>query len=1043
MQSGVFLVWILGGLLSMTPAEAEHGGDQILDGIGETALIARYLFDGHLRDASRNGFDGRLSTGERDTADLFLDDPARGTVLALTGKGDRAFVHLPGKALAGADAFSLAGWWLPRSQDEKGLLFDLRGGANRRLSAWMGPDAADYRVHLAGNGTQCAAAATGTRVPRGRWVHLAVVFDAAQQAVRLYLNGEKVGQTECTGLTMDKIFDPRNADAHRLYLGGAPDAAGLDAALHDVRLYNIALTTAEVGRIYRGDSSGTPAEMPVETRQAEEVAGRWARAAGLEGVPDVETETWQGHLPHLPYYLPGRYADGRNGPVVRVIWPAPNGNAAVLETGSYTVVGIVPGTTFRPRANVTVKPPRERLARVHTVDGEPLAAAAGVVLRDRVSEATGPQRVLEPFPLADVRLERDDRDRTTRFAENREKFVRGLLTTSPDRFLYMFRDAFGQPQPEGAEPLGVWDSRTTRLRGHATGHYLTALAQAYAAAGDDTPARDALRRKLAYCVETLHALAEKSGRPATEGGPSVADPGGVPPGAGKEGYDSDLTAEGIRTDYWNWGEGFISAYPPDQFIMLEEGAGYGGGNDQVWAPYYTLDKILKGLLDCHEAAGDEKALAVARGMALWVHRRLAPLSEATLAEMWNRYIAGEYGGMNTVMARLHAATGDPRFLETARLFDNAAFFYGGADRPHGLARNVDTIRGRHANQHIPQVIGALRTYGRTGDASYYRIAENFWNLSYHSYAYSIGGAAGARDPNNAECYTAEPDCLFARGFSEGGQNETCATYNLLKLTRQLFTYHPHGRYMDYYEQALYNHILASVARDNPGNTYHVPLNPGARKHFSNADMSGFTCCNGTALDSNTKLNDSIYFHSLDHSALYVNLYIPSTLTWRRRGLTVRQSTRYPYGDTTRLTVEGHGRFVLHARVPGWATGDNRITLNGEERPIEAASGSYLAIDRTWADGDTVELRFPFAFRLQRVVDRPDLASLFYGPVLLAVEETGVLPDWRRVTLDADDLASSIEGDPATLRFRLNGLALKPFFDFDTERHSVYLKIEPK
>ena len=370
-------------------------------------------------------------------------------------------------------------------------------------------------------------------------------------------------------------------------------------------------------------------------------------AADLEGVPDVAVQTWTGHLPHLPYYLPGRYGDSRKGPLVRVIWPAPLDNAAVLKPGEYTVTGIVPGTSLLPQAKVTVRRPNESLAGPSTVDGKGLDAVAGLIVANRANADAGPQRVLEPFALGDVALDRDDRDRSTPFMENRDKFVKGLLATSPDRFLYMFRDAFGQPQPEGAKPLGVWDSRTTRLRGHATGHYLTALAQAYAGAAEDEPARAAFHQKLNYGVATLYNLAQKSGRPAEEGGPFQSDPRAVPPGPGRDGYDSDLSEEGIRTDFWNWGEGFISAYPPDQFIMLEKGATYGRNDDQVWAPYYTLDKILKGLLDCYELAGNERALAVARGMGLWVHCRLEPIPQATLTDIWNRYIAGGIGNRSS------------------------------------------------------------------------------------------------------------------------------------------------------------------------------------------------------------------------------------------------------------------------------------------------------------------------------------------------------------------------------------------------------------
>jgi len=412
--------------------------------------------------------------------------------------------------------------------------------------------------------------------------------------------------------------------------------------------------------------------------------------------------------------------------------------------------------------------------------------------------------------------------------------------------------------------------------------------------------------------------------------------------------------------------------------------------------------------------------------------------------MWNRYIAGEYGGMNEVMARLSRITEDRRFLECAMLFDNIDFFFGNAEHAHGLACNVDTLRGKHANQHVPQITGALETYRGAQDARYYRVAENFWDICTHSYMYSIGGVAGARTPNNAECFTAEPNTLFASGFSPGGQNETCATYNLLKLSRQLFMFDPAGRYMDYYEQALYNHILASVAEDNPGNTYHVPLNPGSRKGFGNANMDGFTCCNGTALESSTKLQDSIYFRSVDDEALVVNLYVPSTVTWPQRNVpqrnvVVRQHTDFPYSDTTRLTIVGEGTFDIKVRVPRWATRGFFVKINGVQQTVDATAGTYLSLRQAWKDNDTIELRIPLTFHLSPIMDQPNIASLFYGPVLLAAEESAPRTAWRRVTLNAEDLGKSITGDPSTLRFNIGHVALKPFHEMHGH-HSVYLDV---
>jgi DUF1680 family protein len=651
-------------------------------------------------------------------------------------------------------------------------------------------------------------------------------------------------------------------------------------------------------------------------------------------------------------------------------------------------------------------------------------------------------RSLEAFPLGKVTLIKDEQGRDTPFVKNRDKFLQALAATNADSFLYTFRNAFGQEQPQGTRPLGGWDSQTTRLRGHASGHYLSAIAQASACCTHDEQLRANFKQKMDYLIETLHDLSQKSGRPAEEGGEFNADPVSVPPGPGRDGYTSDLSEDGIRTDYWNWGKGFISAYPPDQFIMLEQGATYGGRNNQIWAPYYTLHKILAGLLDCYEVGGNEKALEVANDMGLWVYERLRHVPTQTRIHMWNRYIAGEFGGMNEVLARLYRLTDDERFLACAQLFDNIDFFFGDADRTHGLACNVDTIRGKHANQHIPQITGAIETYRSNQDPRYYRLADNFWHICTGSYMYAIGGVAGASTPDNAECFTAEPDSLYKNGFSPGGQNETCATYNLLKLSRQLFMYAPNAEYMDYYEQALYNHILASVAEDNPGNTYHVPLNPGSRKQFGNAGMRGFTCCNGTALESNTKLQDSIYFKSTDNHRLFVNLFVPSTLNWVDRGVVVTQATSFPYSDRTRLTLDGAGQFAILLRIPHWAADGASVSINGTRLPIAVTPGEYLTLDRAWESGDTVELQLPMDFRLHRTMDQPNIASIFYGPVLLAVEEPGSLSEWRKVKLNTDDIAQSIKGDPSQLRFQLDDLKLKPFFE-TYGRYSVYLDIVPR
>ncbi len=1010
----LWLTWV-----GTVPFLAQSGdGDQFLDGIGETALIARYLFDGNIEDRSRNHYHATLHG--RPAA--FIEDEKFGKVLSLPGGTNGAYVQIPGQAFIGAENFSITGWIQVKDATRNQRFIDLRQGPDRYFYCMAtGRERSNgcrVRITVGGSDREQGPASFG--ITAGQWVHLAAVLDASAKTLSLYVDGIRVGQSTDVNLSPADILHSDDAAANQVTIGKSfdDDTSNLCGNVYDIRFYGIPLSDEQVAVIRHNAISDkkSPAleedqtPRPVQM-QAEE--GAPSVIKGLIGVPDITVQTTVGNLPHLPRSIPGTCRDRVDGLWVRVIWPAPTDNGDVTRPRTYTLTGSVPGTAFTPKATIIV-------------------SAKSV-------PDPAPKPGLKPFPLGQVVLDPDPEGRDTPFLKNRDKFVLVLAKTDPNVFLYNFRDAFGQAQPTNIRPLQGWDSQTTRLRGHASGHYLTAIAQAYASTTYDVELHATFARKMEYMIDVLYDLSQKSGKPAIPGGPYNADPATVPPGPGKSDYDSDLSREGIRTDYWNWGEGFISGYPPDQFILLEQGATYGGNNNQIWAPYYTLHKILAGLMDCYEVGGNPKALDIAKGMGGWIYQRLQAVPAETRIRMWNRYIAGEYGGMNEVLARMYSVTEDKRFIECARLFDNIDFFFGNAAHAHGLARNVDTIRGKHANQHIPQIVGSLETYKGTHNLDYYLIAENFWDLCINGYMYCIGGVAGARNPNNSECFTAQPDSLFRNGFSKGGQNETCATYNLLKLSRQLFLFDQDSKYMDYYERALYNHILASVDEDNPGNTYHVPLNPGARKSFGNARMDGFTCCNGTALESNTKLQDSIYFKRADDSALYVNLFVSSTLSWPEKNMTITQRTRFPYDDTTTLTVTGRGTFALHVRVPKWTTPNFVVKINGDNQVVEAVPGSYLTVNRTWRDRDTVELTLPMNFHLCPVMDQPNIAGIFYGPVLLAAEESQSLSTWRKVALDAEDIRKSFTGDTGTLRFKIHGVNFKPFYEI-YGRHSVYFDV---
>lgn len=1008
---------ILCTITMASPLAFAQEGDQILDGIGETDLIARYTLKEDLKDWSRNNLHGEMQGSGFE----FINDELFGKVLSLN---KNSFITLPGESVTGQESLSITGWIFLRSDKSGQHFFDF--GINESSHFFVAPtgtkDKEGIQAQVITKSDRFISSAEALEV--NQWNHLAIIINVPARTLATYLNGEIVNKQENVSLELDELFDNDEVDNNKLYIGKSLTNGDsyLDAKLYDFRIYRIPLSERQVARIRYGALRNSEAaesrrrnrpdpNLPVFSESTPQLYNEY-----LSSVPDIKVETVVGHLPRLPRFVPGVYSNGINGPDVRVIWPAPEDNSQVLEPGTYTVTGKVSGTDLQPKAEVTVK--------------------------EEKNTAT-PEQTLEAFHLDQVLLNTDIHGNKTKFIENRDKFFNGLDNTNPDNFLYMFRNAFGQEQPEGAEALRGWDSQETKLRGHATGHYLSAIAQSYASTGYDAALQARFADKMEYMVEELYKLSQMSGK-AKEGGEEfVSDPTAVPPGPEKSTYDSDLSEEGIRTDYWNWGEGFISAYPPDQFIMLENGASYGGDDSQVWAPYYTLHKILAGLMDIYELSDNEKALEIVKGMGDWVHARLSQVPTDTLISMWNTYIAGEFGGMNEAMARLYRLTDEHRYLEVAQLFDNIRVFYGDADHSHGLAKNVDMFRSLHANQHIPQIMGALETYRVSDTPDYYHIAENFWTKATHDYMYSIGGVAGARNPSNAECFTAQPSTLYENGFSAGGQNETCATYNMLKLSRNLFLFNQNPEFMDYYERGLYNHILASVAEDTPANTYHVPLRAGSIKRFGNPNMTGFSCCNGTALESSTKLQNTIYFKSEDNKALYVNLYIPSTLNWRDKNVTVTQKTAYPNEERTRIVIEeGKGKFDINVRVPHWVSKGFFVTINGKKEKVDAVPGSYLTLKRRWKEGDTIELYMPFEFRLEPVMDQQNIASLFYGPVLLAAQEPEPRTEWRKITLDAEDLGKTISGDPEELIFSVDGVVFKPFYE-TYGRHSVYLDVTLK
>ncbi|MGW0519284.1 beta-L-arabinofuranosidase domain-containing protein [Crossiella sp. NPDC003009] len=511
-------------------------------------------------------------------------------------------------------------------------------------------------------------------------------------------------------------------------------------------------------------------------------------------------------------------------------------------------------------------------------------------------------------------------------------------------------------------------------------------------------------------------------------------------------YDFEETEGGVFADASGrarhatlrrtWGgpshPGFLAAYPETQFITLESMTR--GDYSVVWAPYYTAHKIMQGLLDAHRETGDRRALDLAEGMADWMHSRLSKLPASTLQRMWGIFSSGEFGGLVESIVDLHAITGRAEHLALAKLFDLNRLI-------DSCAAGTDILDGLHANQHIPILTGALRLYDSTGEGRYLAAAKNFWGMVVPTRMYSIGGTS------TAEFWRAPG--LIA-GTLSGSTAETCCAYNLLKLSRMLFCHEQDPRYMDYYERALCNQVLGSkqdrADAEKPLVTYFIGLLPGQVRDYT--PKAGTTCCEGTGLESATKYQDTVYLANAENTALYVNLYSASTLTWAAKGITVTQRTGYPAEQGSTITIGGSGKFDLRLRVPAWATDGFRVTVNNRAVRQNPVPGTYFSVSRSWTNGDTVRIEIPFRLRVEQALDDPSVQTLFYGPVNLVARDAR--QSWLRFGLYRDcglsgDLLPSLTPVPGkALHFRLDGVELAPFFEGTEDPAHVYFqRAEPE
>ena len=510
----------------------------------------------------------------------------------------------------------------------------------------------------------------------------------------------------------------------------------------------------------------------------------------------------------------------------------------------------------------------------------------------------------EQFPIRCVKL------LPSRFADNMRRDSAWMMSIPVGGLLHSFQTTAGvYAGREGGymtvRKLGGWESMDCDLRGHITGHLLSALATLQAQTGSA-----AVKAKADSIVNGLNEVQHALG-----------------------------------------GSGYLSAFPEGLIDRNIQGK-------SVWAPFYTLHKIMQGLIDQYTLCHNDTALAIAKRMGLWAYNKLRPLSEDTRRRM----IRNEFGGFNEAMYNLFAITRDERYLWVAR------FFYHN-EKVDPLKVGDKSLGTNHANTFIPKLLGEARNYELTDDESSRRAALLLFKTLTEDYAFVTGEVS-------------DKEHLFTPGTQNqhltGYDGENCCTYNLLKLADHIFSWTADVRVADYYERALYNHILGQQDTLSSMVCYFTPLQTGAYRLYSTRDSS-YWCCVGSGFESHAKYASSIYFHSLD--ALYVNLFIPSQVNWD--GTTIRQVTSFPESGSTSFTVTGcERRFTMKLRYPMWAT-NICVKVNGKRMKVASKSDGYIEISRLWKQYDKVDVTFGMSLHEEPVQSDTGCVALLYGPIVLA------------------------------------------------------------
>ena len=559
----------------------------------------------------------------------------------------------------------------------------------------------------------------------------------------------------------------------------------------------------------------------------------------------------------------------------------------------------------------------------------------------------------------------------------------------------------------GLEPRAKAYPNWDGLDGHVGGHYLTAMAINAATGSEEC------RQRMEYIISELQ-----------------------------------LCADANAKNHPEWGRGYVGGMPNSDKLWSTFKKGDFGTYFGSWAPFYNLHKMFAGLRDAWVYCGNEQARKLFLGFCDWAIDLTASLTDAQMERM----LDNEHGGMNEVLADAYAMTGEKKYLDVARRFSHRRLLTP-------MSQRQDCLDNMHANTQVPKVVGFERISELSGDETYHAASAYFWDIVTGERSLAFGGNS------RREHFPSKEACMDFINDIDGP--ETCNTNNMLKLTEDLHRRNPEARYADFYELATFNHILSSQHPEHGGYVYFTPARPRHYRNYS-APNEAMWCCVGTGMENHGKYGQFVYTHVGD--ALYVNLFVASELNWKEKNVTLRQTTEFPYGETSRITiVKGKGKFPLLVRYPGWVKpGEFSVKVNGQPVNLISGPSSYVVIDRKWKKGDVVDISFPMHNSVQYLLNVPQYVAIMHGPILLGMK-TGtedlahLIADDSRfgqyasgkklpvneapilINNNIDDIANQLQPIPGKpLHFKLNTKMenaisgeLQPFFEIHDSRYMIY------